>query len=157
MQQLNLPEYEFRIRKGESKIEIFDRFRKKFVVLTPEEWVRQNFLMFLISQKGYPSSLIAVEAGLKINKVSKRTDIVIYNNNGKPLLIVECKAPSVQIKEAVFDQAVRYNMTLNVNYIILTNGLSHYCCQLDYEKNSYQFLKEVPDYSELRNENKWQS
>lgn len=152
MQQLNLPEYEFRFRNGESKKEIFDRFRKKFVVLTPEEWVRQNFLMFLISQKGYPSSLIAVEAGLKINKVSKRTDIVIYSNNGKPLLIVECKAPFVQIKEAAFDQAVRYNMALNVNYIILTNGLSHYCCQLDYENNSYHFLKEVPDYSELRKE-----
>ena len=149
MDNLNLPEYQFKLRKAGEKTEIFDRFRKKYVVLTPEEWVRQNFLMYMISEKDFPQSLIAVEAGLKLNKVSKRTDIVAYSNNGKPLLIVECKAPSIEIKPEVFDQAVRYNMALNVNYIVLTNGLTHFCCQLDYSDNSYRFLKEVPSYVDL--------
>ncbi|MBC8487532.1 MAG: type I restriction enzyme HsdR N-terminal domain-containing protein [Bacteroidetes bacterium] len=147
MNNLNLPQYDFRIRETGQKKEIFDRIRKKWVALTPEEWVRQNFLMYLISEKNYPESLMAVEAGFKLYKRKKRSDIVVYNNLGEPVLIVECKAPEVKINQGVFDQVARYNMALKVSYLIVTNGLDHYCCHLDYKKNSYHFLKKVPEYS----------
>jgi len=147
--KLNLPDYKFRFREVGQKKQIFDSFRKKFVALTPEEWVRQNFLMYLTSEKNYPFSLIAVEAGLQLYKRKKRTDIVVYSNNGKPVLIVECKAPEVKISQDVFDQIARYNMALEVNYLIVTNGLEHYCCLLEYENSSYRFLKEIPDYTKL--------
>ena len=146
MQKLNLPEYTFRYKNTGNKTYIFDDFRKKFVVLTPEEWVRQNFLMYLIIEKNYPRSLITVEAGLKLYKRIKRTDIVVYDKQGNPVLIVECKAPGVSISREVFDQIVRYNIALKVNYLIVTNGLDHYCCQLDYEKNTYNFVKKIPSY-----------
>ena len=146
MQKLNLPEYTFRFKNTGNKTYIFDDFRKKFVVLTPEEWVRQNFLMYLIMEKNYPRSLITVEAGLKLYKRIKRTDIVVYDKQGNPVLIVECKAPEVIINEKVFDQIVRYNMALQVNFLIVTNGLDHFCCQLDYQKNTYNFLKNIPNY-----------
>ena len=146
MQKLNLPEYIFRFNKKENKTYIFDDFRKKYVMLTPEEWVRQHFLMYLVTELDFPKSLIAVEAGLKLYKRIKRTDIVVYNKQGNPVLIVECKAPEVKLNEKVFDQVVRYNMALQVNYLIVTNGLDHYCCQLDYEKNTYNFLKVIPNY-----------
>ena len=150
MQKLNLPEYTFRIREQDSKKQIFDDFRKKFVTLTPEEWVRQNFLRYLTTEKKYPRSLISVESGLKLYQRRKRTDIVVYDNLGKPLLIVECKAPEVLINQNVFDQIVRYNMALQVNFLILTNGLNHYSCTIDYLNQSYQFLKEIPPYSSLK-------
>ena len=146
MQKLNLPEQTFRFKKEEDKTYIFDDFRKKFVVLTPEEWVRQNFLMYLTNELDFPKLLISVEAGLKLYKRLKRTDIVVYDKQGSPVLIVECKAPEVKLDEKVFDQIVRYNMALQVNYLIVTNGLNHYCCQLDYEKNTYNFLKTIPNY-----------
>lgn len=146
MQKLNLPEHTFRFKEEDNKAYIFDNFRKKYVVLTPEEWVRQNFLMYLITDLDFPKSLISVEAGLKLYQRVKRTDIVVYEKQGNPLLIVECKAPDVKIDEKVFDQIVRYNMALQVNYLVVTNGLDHYCCQLDYEKNTYNFLKTVPNY-----------
>ena len=146
MQKLNLPEYSFSLREQSEKIQIFDRWRKKYVTLTPEEWVRQNFLMYLVSEKNFPASLISVEAGLKLFKTNKRTDIVVYNKQGNPLLIVECKAPEVALNEKVFDQIVRYNMALQVKYLIVTNGLEHYCCRLDYEKHTYTFLENIPDY-----------
>ncbi len=149
MEKLNLPEYDFRIRKSEQKLEIFDAFRKKFVSLTPEEWVRQSFLMYLVNEKDYPASLIAVEAGLKLYNRIKRTDIVVYSNFAKPVLIVECKAPEVTINQKVFDQIARYNMVLKVKYLIVTNGLNHYCCYLDYENNSIKYLEEIPDYKYL--------
>ncbi len=149
MEKLNLPEYDFRIRKSDQKLEIFDAFRKKFVSLTPEEWVRQNFLMYLVNEKYYPASLIAVEAGLKLYNRIKRTDIVVYSNLAKPVLIVECKAPEVTINQKVFDQIARYNMVLKVKYLIVTNGLNHYCCYLDYENNSIKYLEEIPDYKYL--------
>lgn len=147
MNNLNLPQYNFRIRETAQKKEIFDRIRKKWVALTPEEWVRQNFLMYLISEKNYPESLMAVEAGFKLYKRKKRSDIVVYNNQGEPVLIVECKAPEVKINQDVFDQVARYNMALKVNYLIVTNGLEHYCCYLVYEKNSYHFFKKIPEYN----------
>lgn len=149
MQKLNLPEYDFRIETDGEKYRIFDPIRKKMVVLTPEEWVRQNFLAYMIHDKQYPASLLAVEASLQVARRAKRTDVVVYNNTLKPMLIVECKAPQVKINESVFDQIVRYNMTLQVNYLVVTNGLQHFCCKLDYRDNSYIYLKDFPAYSDL--------
>jgi hypothetical protein len=149
LQKLNLPEYKFRIKKEEDKSYIFDDFRKKYVLLTHEEWVRQNFLMFLITDLDFPQSLISVEAGLKLYKTQKRTDIVVYDKQGVPILMVECKAPEIAINEKVFDQIVRYNMALQVNYLVVTNGLNHYCCRLDYKNNTYDFLKSIPNYTNI--------
>jgi hypothetical protein len=151
VKKLNLPEYPFRIRDlNLKKKQIFDENRKRFVALTPEEWVRQNFLKFLLTEKNYPQSLISVESSLKLFKRKKRTDIIVYDKQGKPLLIVECKAPEVIIDQNVFDQIVRYNMALQVNYLILTNGMYHYSCIIDYVHQSYLFLKEIPDYQDLK-------
>lgn len=150
MMKLNLPEYEFRIREQDSRQQIFDTIRKKFVALTPEEWVRQNFIHYLVVEKDYPESLIAVEKGLHVAKRSKRTDIVIYNRNGTPLIIVECKAPEIKITPETFDQIVRYNMTLQANYLVVTNGLEHFCCQLSYDDHSYSFLKDIPSFHILK-------
>ncbi|MBM3434760.1 MAG: type I restriction enzyme HsdR N-terminal domain-containing protein [Bacteroidetes bacterium] len=150
LKKLNLPEYSFRIRQLESRTQIFDVFRKRFVALTPEEWVRQNFLMFLVTEKNYPRSLISVEGGMKLFKRMKRTDIVVYNNLGNPLMIIECKAPDVKIDEKVFDQVVRYNMVLKVKFLVLTNGLNHYSCLIDYQNKSYHFLPEIPDFKQLK-------
>lgn len=147
MQKLNLPEHTFRFKEEGNKTFIFDDFRKKFVVLTPEEWVRQNFLMYLITELDFPKSLISVEAGLKLYQRVKRTDIVVYNKQGSPVLIVECKAPEIKLNEKTFDQIVRYNMALQVNYMIVTNGLDHYCCQIDYQNQTYNFLKTIPNYN----------
>ncbi len=149
MKKLNLPEYTFRIREVDAKKQIFDEIRKRFVSLTPEEWVRQNFLKYLTTEKNYPQSLISVEGGLKLFKRKKRTDIVVYGKQGEPLLIVECKAPDVQIDQNVFDQIVRYNMALRVKYLLLTNGINHYFCAIDYASQGYHFLKDIPDYSDL--------
>jgi len=151
MESLNLPTYSFNIKFQEQRKYIFDTLRKKYVLLTPEEWVRQNFLKYLIDEKKYPASLIFVEMEIKLNKLSKRCDAVIFNRNGEPLLIVECKAASVKIDQIVFDQIARYNMQLKVNYLIVTNGLNHYCCKIDFEKQSYIFLNEVPEYDQLKN------
>lgn len=149
MQNLNLPSYHFRIEQRAEKQMIFDQFRKKMVVLTPEEWVRQNFLMYLVHEKHYPESRTAVETSLKVAKRAKRTDIVVYNEHLKPLLIVECKAPSVKIDASVFEQIVRYNISLQVDHLVVTNGMDHFCCKLDYSDNSYSFLPELPDYKDL--------
>jgi hypothetical protein len=149
MQQLNLPGYDFRLEEKDGKTRIFDRVRKKMVVLSPEEWVRQHILLYLIREKHYPESLITVEASLKVARRPKRTDLVVYNRNLKPLLIVECKAPHVKITAEVFDQIVRYNMTLQVRYLLVTNGLEHFCCTLDYTDSSYAFLPGIPEYKDL--------
>lgn len=149
MTKLNLPEYQFRIMELNGRLQIFDDLRKKFVALTPEEWVRQNFLQYLIREKKYPQSLITVEGGLKLFRRSKRTDIVVFNNLGKPLLIVECKSPETTINQNVFDQVARYNMALEVKYLVLTNGMNHFICSIDYVSQSYFFLREIPEYSNL--------
>lgn len=150
MEKLNLPEYEFRYRKNsDQKSEIFDEIRKRFVALTPEEWVRQNFIKYLTSEKGYPASLIYVEMSLKVNKMLKRCDIVVYNMDGKPTAIVECKSAETLIKQEIFDQAARYNITLKVNYLIITNGISHLCAKIDHQYNKTSFLRSVPFFSEL--------
>jgi len=146
MQKLNLPTYQFKLKSNENKTLIFDNLRKKYVVLTPEEWVRQHFVEFLIQEKKYPVSLIAIEKQLIINNRKKRTDILIFNSDGKPDIIVECKAPSIKITQDTFDQIARYNLKLKANYLVVTNGLQHYFCQLDTENETYVFLQEIPDY-----------
>ena len=149
MKRLNLPTYSFNIKLIEQRKYIFDFIRKKFVILTPEEWVRQNFLRYLVDEKNYPASLIAIEKEFKLNNLSKRSDTVVYNKMGKPFLIVEFKAPDVKIDQKVFDQIARYNMKLKVNYLMVSNGMEHYCCMLDYSKNSYVFLKEIPNFFDV--------
>ena len=149
MQQLNLPTYKFRIKSSENKYFIFDIIRKKNMVLTPEEWVRQHFVHFLIEEKKYPISLIAVEKKLTINKITKRTDILIFDKNGKPDIIVECKAPSIKITQETFDQIARYNLQLNATYLIVTNGLEHFFCKMDKENECYIFLENIPSYNDI--------
>ena len=146
MQKLNLPNFTFRIKNSEKHTLIFDEFRKKDIVLTPEEWVRQHFVKFLVEYKKYPVSLIAIEKQLTINNLKKRTDILIFSSDGLPNIIVECKAPHIKITQDTFDQIARYNLKLNANILVVTNGLEHYYCLLDTEKQSYVFLKELPDY-----------
>ncbi len=148
MLALNLPQYEFSI-SDETPARIFDAIRKKFVVLTPEEWVRQNFLQFLVVEKKYPATLLLIEKTLQVNKMKKRCDTVVYNNHGEPLMILEFKKPDVPINQKVFDQIARYNIPLKVKYLTVSNGLSHYCCTIDFKNNSYKFLDGIPEYNFL--------
>ncbi|MCM4159592.1 type I restriction enzyme HsdR N-terminal domain-containing protein [Antarcticibacterium flavum] len=147
MQQLNFPNYSFRFKNSENKIAAFDEIRKKFVILTPEEWVRLHTVQFLKREKSYPLSLINVEKQLKIGKMLKRYDVVVFNPEGEIHIIVECKAPEVPITQATFDQIARYNMRLRANYLLVTNGLDHFICQMDYEKEKYIFLRDLPSYT----------
>lgn len=149
MQKLNLPEYSFRFKTLEGKTFVFDVLRKKFVRLTPEEWVRQNFVHFLIHQKKFPATLVALETGVKVNNNPLRADLVVFDRMGQPLLIAEFKAPEVKISQQTFDQIVRYNMQLKVPYLVVSNGLSHYCCRISYSDNSYAFLPDIPCFSEI--------
>lgn len=146
MQNLNFPTYTFRFKNNENKVSIFDSIRKKFVVLQPEEWVRQHCIQFLIKERGYPKSLINVEKELIVNSLKKRYDIVVFNTDGSIHLIVECKAPKIEIKQNTFDQIARYNLELNATYLMVTNGLNHYYCQMDFKNERYQFLKDIPAY-----------
>lgn len=147
MFQLNFPTYPFRFKNSENKVLIFDIIRKKFVVLQPEEWVRQNCVHYLINDKKYPKSLINVEKEIKINNLKKRYDIVVFNPNGSIHLIVECKAPSIKINQATFDQIARYNLVLNADYLMVSNGLQHYYCKMNYTEKQYKFLIDIPEYS----------
>lgn len=149
MKKLNLPFYKFTLKEENKKTKIFDFIRKKYLVLTPEEWVRQNFLKFLVEERNFPKNLIAVEKGLKLNGLQKRVDILIYSKKGVPLIMVECKAPEVRIDQKVFDQIGRYNITFKLPYLIVTNGLEHYCCSVDFKEKSFAFLKEIPNYENL--------
>lgn len=146
MQKLNFPTYSFRLKNRENKRLIFDDIRKKFVVLQPEEWVRQHCVNYLVEHKNYPKTLINVEKELKINGLAKRYDIVVYNSDGSIHLIVECKSPKIIINQDTFDQIARYNLTLNATYLMVTNGINHYYCVMDFEAERYQFLKDIPDY-----------
>ena len=143
---LNLPPCKFKIKSSENKRFIFDKLRKKYIVLTPEEWVRQHFISFLIKEKKYPETIIAVEKQIIVNGLKKRTDILIFNKQGLPEIIVECKAPSIEITQSTFDQIARYNLKLNAHYLVVTNGLSHFYCKIDPTKQAYVFLKEIPSY-----------
>ena len=146
MQKLNFPEYKFRFKSNENKRLIFDVIRKKFLVLTPEEWVRQHVIQLLINEKNYPISHINVEKQLKLHNTTKRYDIVVYNSDGSIQLIVECKAPAIKISQDTFDQVARYNLVLNSGYLMVTNGLEHYFCRMDLENEKYVFLKDLPNY-----------
>ena len=147
LQKLNFPKFSFRFKNSENKISIFDVIRKRFVILQPEEWVRQHCIHYLIENKGYPKSLINVEKELKVNKLRKRYDIVIFKPDGTIYLIVECKSPTNEINQNTFDQIAQYNLSLNANYLMVTNGLNHYYCQMDFKEEKYQFLKDIPDYN----------
>lgn len=149
MEQLNFKTYPFRFKNSENKIAIFDIIRKKFILITPEEWVRQHVVWFLIEEKKYPKSLVNVEKLITLNGLTKRYDIVVYNKNGGIEILVECKAPSVKIDQTTFDQIARYNMVLNANYLMVTNGLEQYYCQMDYINKKYSFLKEIPNYKTI--------
>ena len=146
---LNLPAYKAKINEENGKLRIFDPLRKCYVTLTPEEWVRQHFVNYLLNHKGYPSALTTNEVAIKLNDTSRRCDTVVYDKLLQPRVIVEYKAPTVKITKEVFAQISRYNLVLKVDYLIISNGLQHYCCKMDYEKQSYTFLQEIPEYSAI--------
>lgn len=147
LQPLNFPKFMFRFKNSENKISIFDTIRKRFVILQPEEWVRQHCVEFLLKEKKYPKPHINVEKELVVNGMKKRYDIVVFNPDGTIYLVVECKAPSIVINQDTFDQIARYNLSLNATYLMVTNGLNHYYCQMDFENERYQFMKDIPEYS----------
>lgn len=149
MLELNLPSFDINVKKIGGKISILDPLRRKFVALTPEEWVRQHFVNFLLREKGYPAALIANEVQIDLNKLKKRCDSVVYNRDLSPLMIIEYKAPDVDITQQVFDQIVRYNIVLKVKYLIVSNGLNHYCCIMNYDKQSFNYLSDIPNYTDL--------
>ena len=146
MIKLNFPSYTFRFKNSENKVAIFDEIRKKFVVLTPEEWVRQHVVQYLLVEKKYPKSLINVEKLVKVNGLNKRYDVVVFQPNGEIFMLIECKAPEVAISQETFDQIAQYNLKLNAQYLMVTNGLNHYFCQMDFENEKYVFLKEAPEF-----------
>jgi hypothetical protein len=141
---LDLPPYPFKITDQDGQLILFDIIRKKNIVLTPEEWVRQHFVQYLIRQKNYPKALIKLEGGHRLNGKARRSDIVVYNSAGEKILLVECKAPSVTIDQKTFDQVARYNMVHKVKTLAVTNGLQHYYCAIDFEAGSYRFINDVP-------------
>ena len=148
MQKLQFPSYSFRFKNSENKIAIFDEIRKKFILLTPEEWVRQHVVQYLIQDKNYPKSYINIEKLIKVIELNKRYDIVVYQPNGVLFLLIECKAPEVKITQQTFDQIARYNLVLNAKYLMVSNGLNHYFCKIDFENEKYVFLEELPNFGE---------
>lgn len=146
MHQLNFPKFQFRFKNRENKIAIFSILRKKFLILTPEEWVRQHCVHYLIQEKKYPASLLSEERKIEINGRTKRYDIVAFETSGKMNLIVECKAPSIKITQSTFDQIATYNMELDANYLMITNGLNHYFCQMNHSEKKYNFLPQLPNF-----------
>lgn len=149
MSELKLPAFNAKIIIKDGKRNIFDPLRRKYVALTPEEWVRQHFINFLTTNKGYPKNLLANEMSIALNGTSKRCDSVLFDRNGQPLMIIEYKAPTIKITAKVFDQIARYNIVLKVKFLIVSNGLEHYCCKVDYQTNQCIFLQEIPSYKEL--------
>lgn len=150
MQKLNLPEYSFKITTSEDKKQwIYDSFRKKNILLTPEEWVRQNLLKFLVKEKEYPQSLISIESGIKVNRLVRRYDALVYARNGNPIMLIECKAAGVAINQDTFDQISAYNISVLSKYMLISNGIKHYCCKLNDNKKSFDFLEEIPYYNKL--------
>jgi len=147
MQVLNFPKFNFRVKNTENQLRIFDIVRKKFVVLQPEEWVRQHVVHYFIHYKKYPLSHINVEKKLTINGMTKRYDVIVHNPNGSIEILIECKSPSIKIDQSTFDQLAKYNLSANSNYLMITNGLDHYYCQLDLENEKYRFLRDIPDFS----------
>lgn len=146
MHALNFPAYDFRFKNRENKILIFDVIRKKFVVLLPEEWVRQHIVHYLIHDKKYPQSHVNVEKQLEVNGIKKRYDIVVYNPDGSIKILVECKAPQIAITQGTFDQIARYNLPLKAEYLMVSNGFNNFYCQMSTEHEKYVFLKQIPDF-----------
>ena len=149
MDILNLPPYDIKVKQTNGNTSILDILRRRFITLTPEEWVRQHFIHYLINYKGYPSALLANEVELTIGQKKLRCDSVLYTRQLQPRMIIEYKAPSVQITQKVFNQIFAYNTLLHADYLVVSNGMSHYCCKIDYENKSYAFLKDIPKFSEL--------
>jgi hypothetical protein len=149
MFRLNLPQYEIKIGEKNGKRTIFDFLRRKYVTLTPEEWVRQHFTHYLTDHKGYPKGLMGNEVELRVGEKRLRCDTILYNKQGQPQMIIEYKAPTIQIQQKTFDQISVYNLLLHVDYLIVSNGLQHYCCKMDYDSQKYLFLKEIPNYQNL--------
>ncbi len=146
---LNLPPYNIVLGGTQQQPEIFDFIRRRYVALTPEEWVRQHFVHFLVEHKKYPKALIGNEIELRIGEKKLRCDSILYSQQAKPRMIIEYKAPHIKIKQQVFNQISIYNLLLHVDYLVVSNGLEHYCCQMDYATQTYHFLPDVPHYSEL--------
>jgi len=146
MLKLSFPNYEFRLKKIDEKRFIFDEIRKKYIELTAEEWVRQNCIKYLVNEKKYKSQLIAVEKKIILNNLTKRFDVIAYDSNGDPNLLVECKAPNIAIKQETFDQILSYNRVINSKYLMITNGIIHYYCKIDNIDNKINFLKDIPNY-----------
>ncbi len=149
MQELNLPRYEISVKRNGKRLTIFDFLRRRHVALTPEEWVRQHFVHFLVEHKGYPKGLLANEVELSVGEKSLRCDSILYDSNLKPRMIVEYKAPSVAVTQKVFQQIATYNLLLHVDYLVVSNGLTHYCVKMDYDNQKYLFLEDIPEYKNL--------
>jgi len=149
MKTLNLPSYDFSFRITGEKQYIFDEVRKKYVMNTPEEWVRQNFIRYLVLEKGYPQTMISIEHEISLNRLLKRCDAVVFSKKGQPLMILEFKAADVPVRQDVFDQIVRYNLVLKVNFLLITNGMKHFCCKINFQKKDYIYLSEIPGYYDL--------
>ncbi|MFA6276241.1 MAG: type I restriction enzyme HsdR N-terminal domain-containing protein [Pedobacter sp.] len=146
---LNLPHHPFKITQRDDLYFIFDEIRKKHLVLTPEEWVRQHFIRYLIKEKNFPASLLQIEGGLSLNQTRKRSDILVYDNLGEKIMVIECKAPSVAITQATFDQAARYNSVYKARWLAVSNGLQHYYAQIDHTNAKFLFVAQLPDYKDL--------
>jgi len=149
MLQLGLPQYKFSFKSKDDKTYIFDQQRKKYIRLTPEEWVRQNFIRYLVEEKKYPSALIAVEKEINVNGLKKRCDAIVYDFDAIPRIVIEFKAPHINISQATFDQAATYNSKLQLDYFIISNGFDHYFCKLDLQQNKYVFFDEIPPFNLL--------
>ena len=149
MTSLNLPPIEAKVKNENGKPQIWDNLRNRYVVLTPEEWVRQHFTSYLIRQKGYSPTLMANEVSISLNGMSRRCDTVVYLRDLTPRVIIEYKRPDVNITQRVFSQICRYNLAMHVDYLIVSNGLEHYCCRMNYSQHTYEFLNEIPDYSTI--------
>ncbi len=149
MQPLNFPEYPLKLRKVKYQIQVFDRLRKKYVALTPEEWVRQHLIWYLIEELNYPEGLIKLEYSFSVNNQPVRSDIIVFSRDGKPLLLVECKAPTVKIGNDTLDQAGRYNIVTKTNWLVVTNGLQHLCCKIDFETQKITFINKIPVYQDI--------
>jgi len=149
MKPLNLPQYSYKIKREQDSEKIFDPFRGRYVSLTPEEWVRQHFLNYMVTSLGYSPGLIKVEASFRLNSMLRRADILVYSREGTPVLIVECKAPEVKLSQTVFDQIINYNFNYCVRYLIVTNGITHYAAEVDTEKKKICFMKKMPEFKDI--------
>ena len=144
-----LPDHGVKLKQDAGGVRVFDPIRRRWVALTPEEWVRQHFINYLVHDRGCPASLITVERALVLNELTKRADIVVHARDGRPVAVVECKAPGVKVDQAVFEQAARYNLVFQVHYLIVTNGVQHYCCRVGRTSGKVEFLVEIPDHDRM--------